>query len=137
MALFAEGPFPDFRVRSGHVRGLRDAIPRISFGGPLIPNKLFISEAAQYKLEKKQTRTLPFPFNESKNESLNSFSQVDYIVSPLHFITASAHLAPGHVNFVDPQFFNPQPVTPNQRRRSERLRLLNTPLQWAACWTAA
>ncbi len=108
-------PFPDFRIRSGHIRGLRDATPRVSFGGPLIPNKLFISEAAQYKLEKKQTRTLPFPFNESKNESLNSFSQVDYIVSPLHFITASAHLAPGHINFVDPQFFNPQPVTPNQR----------------------
>jgi hypothetical protein len=106
-------PFPDFRIRSGRLHGLRDATPRISFDGPVIKNKLFLSEAAQYKLEKKQTRTLPFPFNESKDESVNSYTQVDYIVSPTHFITANAHVAPGHINFVDPQFFNPQPVTPN------------------------
>src|SRR5262249_44743953 len=37
-------PFPDFRMRSGHLRGFRDSTPRVSFGGPLIPNRLFISE---------------------------------------------------------------------------------------------
>jgi hypothetical protein len=108
-------PLPDFRVRSHRLHGLRNATPRISFDGPVIKNKLFLSEAVQYKLEKKQARTLPFPFNESKDESVNSYSQIDYIVSPSHFITASAHVAPGHINFVDPQFFNPQPVTPNLR----------------------
>src|SRR5262249_31224555 len=108
-------PFPDFRVRSGHIRGLRDTTPRVGFSGPLIPNKLFLSESGQYWLEKKQTRTLSFPHNESKGESVNSFTQFDYILSPGHFVTASVHLAPNHVNFVDPQFFNPQPVTPSLR----------------------
>jgi hypothetical protein len=108
-------PFPDFRIRSGRLHGLRDATPRISFDGPVIRNKLFLSQAAQYKLEKKQTRTLPFPHNESKEESVNSYTQIDYIVSPEHFLTVSAHVAPGHINFVDPQFFTPQPVTPNTR----------------------
>jgi hypothetical protein len=108
-------PFPDFRIRSGRLHGLRDTTPRISIGGPLIANKLFLSQSGQYLLEKKQTRTLPFPYNESKNESVNSFTQFDYILSPAHFITTSVHLAPGHVNFVDPQFFNPQPVTPSLR----------------------
>jgi hypothetical protein len=114
-------PFPDMRVRSGHVRGLRDATPRLSFGGPILTGKLFFAEAVQYKLEKKQTRTLPFPNNESKDELVNSFSQFDYIISPAHFITANIHLTPHHINFVDPQFFNPQPVTPSFRGHDRTL----------------
>jgi hypothetical protein len=108
-------PFPDVRVRSGHIKGLRDATPRWNFNGPIVKDKLFFSESVQYKLEKKQTRTLPFPYNESKDELLNSYSQFDYMISPGHFVTASAHITPHHINFVDPQFFNPQPVTPSFR----------------------
>ena len=106
---------PSFRIRSRHIRGLRDALPRLSFGGPILKNRLFFSEAVQYRFEKRQTRTLSFPHNESKNELVNSFSQFDYIISPGRFITATVHVTPHHINFVDPQFFNPQPVTPNLR----------------------
>src|SRR5207249_10364100 len=74
-------PVPDFRVRSGHVRGLRDATPKFSFGGPVIGNTLYLWQSADYSLEKKQVRTLSFPANESKVESVNSFSQLDYIQS--------------------------------------------------------
>jgi hypothetical protein len=113
-------PVPDFRVRSKHIRGLRDATPRISFGGPLIKNRLFMWQSLQYKLEKKQSRTLSFPTNESKEESVNSFTQFDYFLSPTHFITGTAHVTPAHINFVDPQFFNPQPVTPSFRGREQK-----------------
>ena len=97
---------PSFRIRSRHIRGLRDALPRLSFGGPILKNRLFFSEAVQYRFEKRQTRTLSFPHNESKNELVNSFSQFDYIISPGRFITATVHVTPHHINFVDPQFFN-------------------------------
>jgi hypothetical protein len=116
-------PFPDFRVRSGRLHGLRDATPRLSFNGPLIRNKLYLSEATQYRLEKKQTRTLSFPNNESKDEAVNAFTQFDYIASATHFLTVSFHAAPEHINFVDPQFFNPQPVTPSLRRLESALTL--------------
>jgi hypothetical protein len=106
---------PSFRIRSGHIRGLRDALPRLSFSGPILKNKLFFSESVQYRFEKRQVRTLSFPHNESKDELVNSFSQFDFIISPAHFVTASAHVTPHHINFVDPQFFNPQPVTPSFR----------------------
>src|SRR5262249_37501565 len=100
-------PIPSFRIRSGHIRGLKDTLPRLSFNGPLVKDRLFFSESVQYRLEKKQTRTLSFPRNESKDELVNSFSQFDYILSPGHFITGSAHVTPHHTDFVDPQFFNP------------------------------
>src|SRR5262249_57432528 len=81
-------PVPDFRVRSGHIRGMRDTVPKISFGGPLIHNKLYISQSSDYMLDKKPVRTLSFPLNESKIESVTSFSQLDYIFSPRHFVTS-------------------------------------------------
>ena len=61
-------PFPDFRIRSWKLRGLRDASPGISFSGPLIANKLYLSQGAEYNIAKTAVRTLPFPFNESKTE---------------------------------------------------------------------
>jgi len=39
-------PFPDFRIRSYHMRGVKDATPRLNFEGPIIPHRLFLSEGA-------------------------------------------------------------------------------------------
>ena len=106
-------PFPDFRVRSWRLRGLRNETPRFVMGGPLLRNRLYFVSAVQYILSKDPVRTLPFPFNESKKESVNSFSQLDWILTPKQFLTATFHFSPQHVNFVNPDYFNPQPVTPS------------------------
>ena len=106
-------PLPDFRFRSWHMRGIRDSSPRGVLGGPLMKNRLFLMTTLQYDLMKKPERTLPFPFNESKQESINSFTQLDYIVSPAQIVTATVHVSPQHTNFVRPDFFNPQPTTPS------------------------
>lgn len=106
-------PLPEFRIRSGHLRGVREASPRIVFNGPLIANKFYFSEGVEYDLQKLPVRTLPFPFNETKQESVNSFTQLDYIFSPVHTLTGTFHVAPRRMDFVGLEFFNPQPVTPN------------------------
>jgi Carboxypeptidase regulatory-like domain len=105
-------PLPEFRIWSGHLRGIREASPRLTFNGPLIANKLYFSEGVEYDLAKRPVRTLPFPFNESKSESLNSFTQLDYILSPVHTLTGTFHVAPRRLSFVGLEFFNPQEVTP-------------------------
>jgi hypothetical protein len=105
-------PFPDFRVRSYHVVGIRNETPRFVVGGPLKANRLYFNSAIVYIIDKVPSRTLGFPRNESKVESVNSFSQLDYIVSPRQIITATFHLSPQHTNFINPDYFNPQPVTP-------------------------
>lgn len=106
-------PFPDFRIRSWHMRGIRNETPRGVVGGPLIRNKLYTNAALQYFYQRDPSRTLPFPYNESKQEWVNSFTQVDVILSPKQIITATVHLSPQHTNFVSPEYFNPQPVTPS------------------------
>ncbi|HXU39420.1 MAG TPA: carboxypeptidase regulatory-like domain-containing protein, partial [Blastocatellia bacterium] len=105
-------PLPEFRIRSGHLQGMREASPRITFNGPLIANKFYFSEGLEYDLQKRPDRTLPFPFNESKQESVNSFTQLDYILSPANTLTGTFHVAPRRMSFVNLDFFNPQPVTP-------------------------
>ena len=110
-------PLPEFRFRSRRLRGLRDASPRLVFNGPLIANRLFLSEGVEYILGKTPVRTLPFPRNESKQESFNSFTQLDYILSPAQTLTGTFHIAPQRRNFVNLDFFNPQPVTPSFRAR--------------------
>jgi hypothetical protein len=95
------------------MRGLRDSTPHVVTSGPVIKNRLYVSEALQYTLHKTPERTLPFPFNESKQESINSLTQFDYIVSPRQVVTGTFHFSPQHINFVNPEFFNPQPVTPS------------------------
>ena len=106
-------PFPDFRIRSYHMRGIRNETPRFVVGGPIIRDRLYFISALQYFFQREPSRTLPFPFNESKQEWINSFSQLDYILSPRQMITTTFHLSPQHINFVNPDYFHPQPVTPS------------------------
>lgn len=106
-------PLPAFRFRSGHLAGMLNASPRIVFNGPLIKNKLYLSEGVEYRLFKDAVRTLPHPDREMKSESVNSFTQLDYIVSKTQTLTGTLHIAPRKVLYSNLNFFDPRPVTPN------------------------
>jgi hypothetical protein len=113
-------PFPEFRIRSGHLRGLRNASPRVNFGGPILGNRVYFAEGFEYRVDKNPVRTLYFPDNESKTESFNSFSQLDYIISSKHFLTGTVQIAPQNTDFANLSYFSPQPVSPSFRA-SEKL----------------
>src|SRR6267143_809579 len=61
-------PLPGVLIFSWHLRGLRDFTPRVTFGGPLLKNRLYFHEGLEYALYKTPVRTLPFPYNISKSE---------------------------------------------------------------------
>ena len=105
-------PFPDFRWRSWHMRGIQDSTPRFLFSGPLKHQRLYFLTAVQYEVSKTLQRTLPFPFNESKRESINGLAQFDYVVSAKQSLTGTMHVTSQHTDFVNPDYFNPEPVTP-------------------------
>ena len=106
-------PLPAFRFRSGHLAGLLNASPRLVFNGPLVKNRLFISEGVEYRLFKDPVRTLPHPNRETKTESVNSFTQIDLIVSPAHTLTGTAHIAPRKILYANLNYFDPRPVSPS------------------------
>lgn len=106
-------PFPEFNIRSWHLRGLRTATPRLNFEGPLIANKLYFSEGFEYEVRKTAVYTLPFPYNQKKQEGINSFAQFDWIASSKNLVTATVHVAPQRLGYVNMNYFNPQPTTPD------------------------
>ena len=108
-------PLPEFFIRSWRLRGLKDATPRFNFEGPLVAGKLYISEGVDYEVRKTAIFELPFPFNQKKQEGVNSFAQLDWVVSDKHLMTLTAHVAPERMDFVNLDYFNPRPTTPYAR----------------------
>jgi len=106
-------PLPEFRIRSWDMQGVKNATPRVNFSGPLIKDKLYIVEGAEYTFVKSQVYTLPYPDNQTKMQSFNTFTQFDYIVSPTQTIMASFHIAPHTFDNEGLNYFNPIPLTPN------------------------
>lgn len=106
-------PFPDFRIRSYHLRGLRDATPRLNVEGPLIPGKLYFSEGLEYEVRKIEVYTLPFPRNQKLTEGVNSFAQLDWVVSSKQLVTATAHIAPQRMSYVNLDYFDPESTVPD------------------------
>jgi len=106
-------PFPDFHIRSGHLEGVADASPRFNLSGPLVKNKLYFVEGAEFLFNNQEVRTLPYPENLTRSTAFNSFTQLDAILSANQTLTASVHFAPHNLQYAGLDYFNPQPVTPD------------------------
>ena len=106
-------PLPDFRIRSAHLEGMKDASPRMNLSGPLVARKLYFLQDDEYAINKREVYTLPFPFNQTTSTAINSFTQFTAILSPNQMLTASFHLAPHLLTYSGLDYFNPQPVTPD------------------------
>jgi hypothetical protein len=108
---------PDLRFKGGHIRGLAEDTPRLNFNGPLIKDRLFLSQSLSYSIVKQPVRGLPFPVNETKSESQSYFSQLDLVLSNRHTQTFTFGYFPQRDQFVNLDFFRPQPVTPNYKQK--------------------
>ena len=106
-------PLPGFRIRSYHMRGIKDETPRLSFQGPLLKDKLFFAEGLEYELRKSLVYTLPFPFNQKIQQGWNSFSQLDWVQSERNLVTATVHLASQQLSAPNLDYFNPLATTPD------------------------
>ena len=112
---------PTPRIRSGHLVGIADNKPRVSFTGPLWNNKLNFSHSMTYELVKQPVRGLAWPHNEIKTQGYNSFTTFQYIVSPQHLLTANVNLFPLRRQFADISSFIPQTASSDYGQRGYSL----------------
>ena len=108
---------PDFRFKGGHLVGIAEDTPRLNFNGPLIKDRLFLSQSLAYTIAKTPVRGLAFPVNETKTESQSYFTQFDLILNKHHTAALTLGYFPERNQFVGLDFFRPQPVTPNYKQR--------------------
>jgi hypothetical protein len=106
---------PRLRRRGGEFRGIESWTPRITVGGPLVKGSVSLLESAQF--EHSQTRVFGLPPFESdtKLQSFESYSRLDWSISARQHVTASAMVAPRKTTYAGLNTFNPQTVTPNVR----------------------
>jgi hypothetical protein len=80
---------------------------------PSSPEKLYFSEGFEYQVRKTQVFELPFPFNQKRQQGINSFAQFDWIASGRQLVTATVHVAPQRLGYVNLNYFNPESTTPD------------------------
>src|ERR1022692_2071418 len=106
-------PFPEFRIRSWHLRGLKTATPRLNFEGPIVPGKLYLAEGFEFEVRKTEVYELPFPRNQKLQQGLNSFTQLDWVATSKQLLTATLHIVPQRLGHVNENYFNPEETTPD------------------------
>ncbi|HVS20631.1 MAG TPA: TonB-dependent receptor, partial [Pyrinomonadaceae bacterium] len=108
---------PDLRFKGGKLVGIAEDQPRLNFNGPLIKDRLYLSQSATYTIAKRPVRGLTYPDNETKTESQSYFSQIDVILNGHHTQSFTLGYFPERVQYVGLDFFTPQPTTPNYHQR--------------------
>jgi outer membrane receptor protein involved in Fe transport len=116
-------PTPEFRIRSGHLVGIRGFTPRFAATGPLLAGKLYFAGAGSFELRKRPVYPLPFPYNEEKSQRVNAYAQLDYIPRAGHLVTLSAHGVPQRVSFANLNFYTPQTAAASSRSHEYRATL--------------
>jgi hypothetical protein len=85
---------PSILGKNGSMVGIAQATPGVDFGGPLIAGKLFFSEVFQYDMKKTTVRGLPWPDDITKKQGFNSFTTLEFVLSPKQIVTLTVNAFP-------------------------------------------
>jgi hypothetical protein len=102
---------PSPRIKSGHIVGIEDDSPRLSFTGPLYEDKLTFSEYTRYDLNKQPVRGLAWPHNEIKKQGFESFTDLYYVTSAQNLVTTNLKLFPLREQYANIDSFIQQPAS--------------------------
>lgn len=108
---------PRLRDRDGSIVGIGAFTPRLTFTGPLIKDRLAVTQSFEYRFVRTPVESLPPMQRDTKLESFDSFSQYDWNISSTHTASLSVALFPQKLDYVGLNTFVPQPSTPDLHQR--------------------
>ena len=106
-------PIPGMRGKNGHIVGISSETPRIYLGGPILKNRVNISESFDYIVRNRTVRGQPWPIDETKTRGFNSFTSIQAILSPRHLLTADVAAFSVRTEFADISALIPQSASSN------------------------
>ena len=104
---------PGARMKKRHISGISAETPRLFLGGPLLRNRLNISESFDYTIKNTPVRGQPWPVNENRLRGFNSFTNLQAVLSPRHLLTASVTAFSSRSQFADINSLVPQSASSN------------------------
>lgn len=108
---------PGIRGKDGHIAGVSDFTPRMFFGGPLIKDKLYFSEALTYDVRKSPIRGLAWPNDETKRQGWNSLTSLQSVLSPEHLLSVTLNGFSNRRQFADINALVPQTASADDGQR--------------------
>ncbi len=112
---------PRARVRDDTVFGIGAATPRVTFTGPIWKDRIAITQSVEYRFVRTPVNSLP-PFQRDTTlQSVNSFTQLDFNLTPKQTATLSAAVYPQKLQYLGLNTFTPQPSTSDYHQRGYQL----------------
>ncbi len=108
---------PSFRGKNDHLVGIANITPRFEVGGPLVKDKLNFSQDLSYEFRKDPVRGLTWPFNETDVYAFDSFTNLQWILSPKHLINFNLNDFSSTNLYANINSLIPQSASVNFRRR--------------------
>ena len=102
---------PRARVRDGDIVGLESVTPRLTVTGPLVRNRVAITQSFEYRFVRTPVQSLPPMQRDMKLESFDSFTQVDVSLTETHSATFSFSAFPQKLAYMGLNTFTPQEST--------------------------
>jgi hypothetical protein len=110
-------PIPCLKLCDGESVGFVSYNPRAWVGGPLVRERLFLSQSLEFRLNKIRVPSLQAPNNLTKTYSYDVFTRVDGNLGGRHTLKASLAFFPRDIHYFNLDTFNLNPVTANLRLR--------------------
>ena len=108
---------PSFRGKNDHLVGLANETPRFEIGGPLVKDKVNFSQDLSYEFRRDPVHGLTWPFNETYVYAFDSFTNVQWILTPKHLMNFNLNLFDSTNLYANINALIPQTASVDFRRR--------------------
>lgn len=108
---------PRFRRIDGSIMGVAAFSPRITFSGPVAKDRVAFTQSFEYRYERDPVDSLPILQSWTRSENFNSYTQIDFNITPKQTATASFAIFPQRLDYYGLNTFTPQPSTPDLNER--------------------
>ena len=108
---------PRLRKRLGKIMGIESATPRFALAGPIIKDKLWISQNLEYRFIRTKVTSLPELHNETVLETFDSFSRIDLDINSMNQFSTVFSIYPQNIRYVKLNTFRPEEASPNYKQR--------------------
>jgi len=117
---------PSFRGKNDHLVGLANFTPRVEVGGPIVKDKLNFSQDLSYEFRRDPIHGLTWPRNETYVYAFDSFTSLQWIVSPKNLVNINLNLFESDNLYTNIDSLIPQTASVDFRRRGGSIGISDT-----------
>jgi len=108
---------PRWRDRAGTIAGIGAATPRMTFTGPILKDRVALTQSLEYRFVRTPVNSLPPLQRDTKLEGFNSYTQFDFTHGATQTATVSVTVYPEKLDYMGLNTFTPQPSTTDFHQR--------------------